>query len=261
MKYYILFCSFSIILSLHLVLSLVDQSSKYYYEPVVLTGNDLPELIGAKIQNIVAYQHNEFEWIQIPIQIDEKHYQSFETIKNYSDCRQVPTSNILIWILNLFIPTYLINRIVGKNPTELVYADPKTFSGADEDPNFDGDDELVFMARHLGVKADPKSRHGMNSRLDKPVVEIAVGNRDTVIGYVYVFIEESNDFNEKLVDYEFKLTKEDSNTGSHDYFDVYNYHCPTWQSIHTCKDEVDEMNPEDTWFRSPHYHRHFSQNW
>ena len=27
-----------------------------------------------KIQNIVAYQYNEFEWIQIPVQIDEKHF-------------------------------------------------------------------------------------------------------------------------------------------------------------------------------------------
>ena len=150
---------------------------------------------------------------------------------------------------------------MGKNPTDLVYADPKTFSGPDEDPNFDGDDEFVFMARHLGVKADPSTIPGLKSKLQDPLVEIAIGVVDTVIGYVYVFIEESNDFNEKLVDYEFKLTKEDASTGSHDYFDVYNYHCPTWQSIHTCKDEVDEMNPEDTWFRSPHYHRHFSQNW
>ena len=144
---------------------------------------------------------------------------------------------------------------------QLVYADPNTYSGPDENPNFDEDDELVFMARHLGVKADPSIIPGLKSKMQDPLVEIAIGNGDTVIGYVYVFIEESNDFNEKLVDYKFKLTKEDSNTGSHDYFDVYNYHCPTWQSIHTCKDEVDEMNPEDTWFRSPHYHRHFSQNW
>ena len=109
----------------------------------------------------------------------------------------------------------------------MVYADPKTFSGPDEDPHFDGDDEFVFMARHLGVKADPSTIPGLKSKLQDPLVEIAIGVVDTVIGYVYVFIEESNDFNEKLVDYEFKLTKEDASTGSHDYFDVYNYQCPT----------------------------------
>ena len=33
---------------------------------------------------------------------------------------------------------------------QLVYADPNTYSGPDENPNFDKDDEFVFMARHLG---------------------------------------------------------------------------------------------------------------
>ena len=95
MKYYLFLCAFYVILSPYLVLSLVDKSSKYYYEPVVLTGNDLPELIGSKIENIVAYRHDdEFEWVQIPVQIDEKHIQSWEAIKNYSDCRQETISKI-----------------------------------------------------------------------------------------------------------------------------------------------------------------------
>ena len=45
-----------------------------------------------------------------------------------------------------------IHRLVGRTvPDALVYADAKTYSGADEDPNFDADDELVFMARHIGT--------------------------------------------------------------------------------------------------------------
>ena len=108
---HLLLCTCTVILSVHLVLSLVDQSPKYYYEPVVLTGNDLPELIGSKIENIVAYRHDdEFEWVQIPVQIDEKHIQSWEAIKNYSDCRQVTTqikhfldniNNIIFVVINL----------------------------------------------------------------------------------------------------------------------------------------------------------------
>ena len=100
---HILLCTCTAILSLHLVVSLVDESSKYYYEPVVLTGNDLPELTGSNIQNIVAYRHDEFEWIQIPVQIDEKHIQSWEAIKNYSDCRQVTT---------IFIKYFFYNNII-----------------------------------------------------------------------------------------------------------------------------------------------------
>ena len=64
----------------------LDSDSKYYYEPVVLTGNDLPELLGVNIEEIVAFQYYD-EWIQIPIQIDEKHIQNWEVIKNNSDCR------------------------------------------------------------------------------------------------------------------------------------------------------------------------------
>ena len=42
-------------------------------------------------------------------------------------------------------------RLIGRTlPDTLVYADSQTYSGPDEDPNFDQDDELVFMARHLG---------------------------------------------------------------------------------------------------------------
>jgi hypothetical protein len=43
---------------------------------------------------------------------------------------------------------------LGRNDTELVYADPLTWSGPDEDASFDTDDEFVFMARHLGQRYD-----------------------------------------------------------------------------------------------------------
>ncbi len=43
---------------------------------------------------------------------------------------------------------------LGRNDTHLVYADATTYSGPDEDATFDSDDELVFMARHLGVQYD-----------------------------------------------------------------------------------------------------------
>ena len=57
------------------------------YDPIVLNGNDLYELIGADPTSIVAfkYEGNE-EWTQIPIQIDEMHMQDWEIIKP-GDCR------------------------------------------------------------------------------------------------------------------------------------------------------------------------------
>ena len=47
-----------IFLSIHLTISL-DLQSKHYYDPVLITGKDLPELIGAQIDKIVAFQYNE----------------------------------------------------------------------------------------------------------------------------------------------------------------------------------------------------------
>lgn len=59
------------------------------YDPVVLAGSDLPELIGAKIDAIVAFQlDGDGNWNQIPVQIDERHVQSWDVIKK-GDCRQV----------------------------------------------------------------------------------------------------------------------------------------------------------------------------
>ena len=60
----------------------------------------------------------------------------------------------------IFSSSFLfLNRLVGRIlPPALVYADSKTYSGADEDPNFDADDELVFMSRHVGTHRAQQSQ-------------------------------------------------------------------------------------------------------
>ena len=59
--------------------------------------------------------------------------------------------DILIEILIGISLEFCLCRLIGRTlPDTLVYADSQTYSGPDEDPNFDQDDELVFMARHLG---------------------------------------------------------------------------------------------------------------
>ena len=62
-----------------------------FYDPVVLPGIDLPELLGKRIDTIVlfAYKNGNSRgqnWEQIPLQIDEKHWQDWNVIKN-GDCR------------------------------------------------------------------------------------------------------------------------------------------------------------------------------
>ena len=50
--------------------------------------------------------------------------------------------------INIFV--LLLNRTIGRKQQELVYSDTTTYSGPDEQPLFDTDDELVVMAKDLG---------------------------------------------------------------------------------------------------------------
>ena len=86
----------------------------------------------------------------------------------------------------------------------------------------------------------------------------------SIYGFFYVFkskMDENGqyfwkqDAGQKRVHYTFNLTTFDQDTGSNSYFDVYKHKCETNQ----CGTEV--MNPEDTWFYSKNYQRHFSENW
>ena len=111
-----------------------EFSEERKLESVVLKGAQLPDLTNVPIDFIVGFAYSSAQWEQIPLQIDEMHWQDWDVIKNSSDC-----------------------RIAGRNATELVYADSKTLSGPDENPRFDADDELVFMARYMGRKRPAQS--------------------------------------------------------------------------------------------------------
>ena len=65
----------------------LNLDSPYFYDPVVIVGQDLPEFIDIPVGEIVAFRYDGFEFVQIPSQIDEKHEQDWEVIKNNADCR------------------------------------------------------------------------------------------------------------------------------------------------------------------------------
>ena len=52
--------------------------------------------------------------------------------------------------------------------TTLMYADPGTYSGIDEDDSLDSDDEIVFMARFLGEKNE-------DLKLSEPLADAHAG--------------------------------------------------------------------------------------
>jgi len=146
--------------------------------PVVLTGAQVPSLVGTAPGRVVAFRHSVVDgaprWTAIPVQVDQRKVVAFGS---------QPGSNATAGVTG----TVYGNGSGG--PTALVYADPDTFVGADADPNLDADDEVVFMAADAGgkVAADQATEpvgvvpgSGVAVQLDDPR---ASGER----GWVYLF--------------------------------------------------------------------------
>jgi hypothetical protein len=86
-------------------------------DPVVLTGAQVPSLTGVAPNRIVAFNFVYGNWVQQPVQVDERAVLDLSKPRNGA-------------------PT-------GK--TARFYTDANTWTGADPDPTFDADDELSFM--------------------------------------------------------------------------------------------------------------------
>jgi hypothetical protein len=95
-------------------------------DPVVMTGAELPGLLGVAPGDVVAFRREAGGWQQVPVQVDERKVVSFGQIYN-----DPPASTVLVE----------------------VYADAGTYTGADGDPLLDADDEVVWMARDAGPRA------------------------------------------------------------------------------------------------------------
>ena len=95
-------------------------------DPVVLNGAQLPALASVAAGDVVAFRWVNGSWDQVPIQVDERKAVNFQTVYNIA---------------------------VSANFVTTVYADPGTFTGADANANVDADDEVVFMAKDVGIEA------------------------------------------------------------------------------------------------------------
>lgn len=130
-------------------------------DPVVLTGAQVPTLVGAAPGQVVAFVSSAGTWQQIPVQVDERAVVSLARVYG--------------------------NTPGAKDVTELTYTDPNTFTGPDPNPNLDADDEIAFMARDAGAAApagpDPSgvvTGSGVALRVTDPLHAGAAG-------YVYLY--------------------------------------------------------------------------
>ena len=153
-------------------------------DPVVLTGDQVPVLIGRDPARLVAFRWN-IGWEQVPVQVDERAVVGFDQIGNVGD---LPFSS-------------------------LVYTDPNTFTGADPDPMLDADDEIVFMARHAGAPASFGNPQGT-----LPGVRVSLTVNDPLVGqtqYLYLFVSDGTldpSAESDLVEYRFDLLSGDYKT-------------------------------------------------
>jgi len=150
-------------------------------DPVVMTGAELPGLVGVAPSDVVAFRRASGAWVQIPVQVDERVVVSFGQI---------------------------YGGLLASPALTTAYADAGSYTGADADPLIDADDEVVWMARDAGghaastapLPAGVLADSGVEVRMTDPLT----GDE----GWVYLF-ERSGGLDPSAgadyVDYQFDL--------------------------------------------------------
>ena len=137
---------------------------------VILTGNELPAFLGYQLDGIVAFNYSGGVWTDVPLQIDER------AVKNGHDI-----------YFEDGVCTLSISECNRIDIDLLVYTDANTFAGADDDPTFDADDELVLLCSDAADKAPagtypaavPNGSERVEIRIDDPV--------NSLTQYLYLF--------------------------------------------------------------------------
>lgn len=192
-------------------------------DPVVLTGSQVPGLIGAQPGRVVAFRASSEGWTAVPVQVDERR------------------DTTVAGVYNLPANTW---GHTSTNVAVKVYADPNTFTGADPDPLVDADDEIAFMARDAGgdaADADLTAPAGTTGA----GVEVALADPadPDAAGYLYLFRSDGSldpGAGQSYVDYDFALA-------SGDYKTTYR--------------RLEGPNPEDSTITGATYTAHFSDRW
>ena len=200
-------------------------------DPVVLTGHDLPRLVGAPPYGLAAYRFKakgKGKWVRVPVQVDERALVDFGTHPGNNAIPGTPGS-----VYGNGAPTSL---------AALQYVDPGTFTDRDQNPWLDFDDEVAMMAFDAGAKV-PKG-FGPPPRVN-PQGATAITIKDPVgggRGWIYLFRAGSKlkPLKTDYVDYDFRLV-------SGDYKTTYR--------------RADGPNPETSTVRTADYRAGYSDRW
>jgi hypothetical protein len=217
-------------------------------DPVVMTGAELPQLLGSSPDTLAAYRfqpakrgkkskrraavtkrrdrNRSGRWIRIPVQVDERAVVDFG---------MTPTGS----------PPSGDHTVYGTPPvgsTALQYTDPGTFVGPDPNPTLDGDDEVDFMASDAGLRAGARvkrPRHTARGAATRVEIEDPVTHAKR---WIYLFRGTTGlpSLPTDYVTYDFNLL-------SGDYKQTYNRSAGP--------------NPESSTIHTPGYTAGFSDRW
>jgi hypothetical protein len=157
-------------------------------DPVVLTGDQLPDLVGTVPGDVVAFRYDTGAdaWEQVPVQVDERHVDFLAKLRNGTG---------------------------SSGPTTIAYSDPGANAGPDPVATFDANDEVAFMADDTGGQAASGAGYpdgvtagsGVQVTVTDPLAATQSG-RGSGVGYVYLFQRSGSlppDAGADYVDYEF----------------------------------------------------------
>lgn len=207
-------------------------------DPLVISGVDISCMLGENPDDIVAFKYTATSgWAQIPVQIDER--VSLDVSSPYDPAELAATranGRECLWTST---------RNVAWNV--LFYADPKTHVGADTNPNFDADDELVLMVSDAGeMRTGNTYPAGTQSG---SLCEIAIQeplSSNAILGYIYVFTQSGGLDQAAGVDYV-----------SYNFTYANNY----LTNYKECVLDDPTANPENSVISTSNYELGFSRRW
>ena len=191
-------------------------------DPIVLTGADVPKLSGSDPDEVVAFSWDD-RWIQVPVQVDER------AVVDYGVVRQI-----------------------GNGFDHEAYTDPGTFAGADPDPTLDAGDEIAFMAKDAGSRADGIAGPEGVEPATRTAVSIDDPLEPGTEHVVYLFRTDAGldpAAGRSYVDYDFSLNSGDYKT-SYDFDGVANVEA-----------DAPPANPEDSTVTTSAYTQHLLARW
>lgn len=163
---------------------LISNMSFSQYHPVVISDSITSCLHGSTPSDIVAFRHETGNWIQIPVQIDERVMLDFA--EPYGPNQSVP------WLNSYPYPSGV---------DYLFYADTNTYVGADTNTLLDADDEVVVMWNDLGDKTTLSSSPAgtVSGSCCEVKIVSPLNNLDT--SYLYLYLNNGSLVQDAGVDY------------------------------------------------------------